>query len=79
VFYDRYFAGTIGLLGIFPGTSNTWSMIEHHIDSIFDSGVLEPNDTFSLEYLEDGIFPYYDSYRPDTLNGVVVVEEPPGE
>lgn len=48
-------------------------------DSVFDSGVLEPNDTFSLEFLEEGIFPYYDSYRPDTLNGVVVVEEPPGE
>ncbi len=48
-------------------------------DSIFASGVLEPNDTFSLQFLEEGIFPYYGSYRPDTLNGVVVVEEPPME
>ncbi len=33
-FIDRYFAGFLGLFGAFPGTSNTWWMIEHHIDSI---------------------------------------------
>ncbi|HEQ98302.1 MAG TPA: hypothetical protein ENO22_03060 [candidate division Zixibacteria bacterium] len=75
-------------LSVFSGTEVHWinfDDIPHTVtsgeggvhDSIFASGVIEPNDTFSLQFLEDGIFPYYDSYRPDTLNGVVVVEEPP--
>jgi hypothetical protein len=33
-FIDYWFAGTIGLFGIFPGTSNPWWMLEHHIDGI---------------------------------------------
>jgi hypothetical protein len=33
-FVDHWFAGFLGLFGLFPGTSNPWWMLEHHIDSI---------------------------------------------
>jgi hypothetical protein len=33
-FVDRWFQGTLGLFGAFPGTSNPWWMLEHHLDSI---------------------------------------------
>lgn len=33
-FVDQWFAGTLGLFGAFPGTSNAWWMLEHHIDGI---------------------------------------------
>ncbi len=33
-FVDEWFAGTLGLFGIFPGTGNPWWMLTHHIDSI---------------------------------------------
>jgi hypothetical protein len=33
-FVDKWFAGTLGLFGAFPGTSSTWWMIEHHLDGI---------------------------------------------
>ncbi len=46
-------------------------------DTIFNSGIIEPNDTFTLQFLETGTFPYFDLYRPDTLNGFIIVEEPP--
>jgi hypothetical protein len=36
-FVDHWFAGFLGLFGLFPGTSNIWWMIEHHIDSIIIS------------------------------------------
>ncbi|MEJ2722241.1 MAG: hypothetical protein P8181_14065, partial [bacterium] len=33
-FLDMWFSGLFGLFGIFPGTSNAWWMLQHHIDSI---------------------------------------------
>ncbi len=33
-FVDKYFGGFLGLFGMFPGTSNIWWMVEHHVDSI---------------------------------------------
>jgi hypothetical protein len=33
-FVDKWFAGTLGLLGAFPGTKDPWWMLEHHIDGI---------------------------------------------
>lgn len=33
-FVDKWFAGFLGLFGTFPGTSNPWWMLEHHIESI---------------------------------------------
>lgn len=33
-FIDQWFAGFLGLFGAFPGTSNAWWMLEHHIDGI---------------------------------------------
>ncbi len=33
-FVDKWFAGFLGLFGAFPGTSNAWWMLEHHIDGI---------------------------------------------
>ncbi len=33
-FVDAWFAGFLGLFGAFPGTSNVWWMLEHHIDGI---------------------------------------------
>lgn len=33
-FVDKWFAGFLGLFGSFPGTSNPWWMLEHHIESI---------------------------------------------
>lgn len=33
-FVDLWFDGFLGLFGAFPGTSNAWWMLEHHIDGI---------------------------------------------
>ncbi len=33
-FVDKWFQGFLGLFGVFPGTSNAWWMLEHHIDGI---------------------------------------------
>jgi hypothetical protein len=33
-FVDHWFAGFLGLFGAFPGTSNAWWMLQHHIDGI---------------------------------------------
>ncbi len=33
-FVDFWFAGLLGLFGLFPGTKDTWWMITHHIDAI---------------------------------------------
>jgi len=33
-FIDHWFAGFLGLFGMFPGTENAWWMLEHHIDGI---------------------------------------------
>ncbi len=33
-FIDHWFAGLFGIFGFFPGTSDPWWMLEHHIDSI---------------------------------------------
>ena len=33
-FVDHWFAGMWGLFGLFPGTSNPWWLLEHHIDGI---------------------------------------------
>jgi hypothetical protein len=33
-FIDYWLTGFLGLFGYFPGTSNAWWMLEHHIESI---------------------------------------------
>jgi hypothetical protein len=33
-FVDKWFNGFLGLFGLFPGTSNPWWMLEHHLESI---------------------------------------------
>lgn len=31
---DHYFAGALGLFGLFPGTDNAWWMLTHHVDGV---------------------------------------------
>jgi plastocyanin len=71
-------------LHVAPGTSVTWtnpSAVEHTVtadDGSFDSGNVEPGETFSMEFDEPGRYQYYCQQHGEPglqdMAGVIVVD-----
>jgi plastocyanin len=73
-------------IAVAPGTTITWTnegTAPHTVTAdggLFDSGTLEPGDTFSYTFEEPGEYPYYCRFHGDEggrgMSGVVIVTEP---
>ena len=42
---------------------------------LFDSGTLEPDDEYCLQFDEAGDYPYFSETDPDDMQGTIIVEE----
>ena len=74
------------LVQVMPGTAITWENPTSNLHSIihdgcrgnercaFDSGPIGPHQTFTVQNLPPGYYPYHCSYHP-IMRGVLVVEE----
>jgi plastocyanin len=70
-------------LVVVPGTEVIWTngdTVEHTVTDLsgnFDSGYLEPGDTFSYTYNTPGSFEYEDAiYGSASMRGTVLVQDP---